>query len=473
MKKTDLGTEIIQKNYQRQFNDPSISSNGGNMKSYERFGKNSEMQEMLKETIRRTRDCFHEWRRNCLNNSKLEEYKRQLDNISAFMNKSEQDLFLYFKLDLKINSDHHDDAIDEKLKEMIKHLRTEMSFAMKKHNFEDSYKKYLQSWHELKTINLDQDDNLIQFAKTRQAYQDHYEQLEKFRLWHNRICEIYRNFKESLGTASFAIPEATKMSKRVRELYDNIDQHCKEGADAVAANRYRLPITYEDLLRLKPNTWLNDRIINFFNEYLIEKIDKIKATNPLERIILYKSFFFSAITSGSVISMNNYNYSRIKNFTEKFTGEQCIFFNFARIGYIVNVNNTHWVFVVIDNQRQKIILYDSMRGQKDNDNENPIMKIFHQYIKDEVMDKQKLDTAAAEKFQANYKMEVGGCPRQQNGNDCGVHVCKNMHLFSNFEDINEKSYNFADVKEFRFKLFELAVNIGINQEGFLKFDELL
>jgi len=173
-----------------------------------------------------------------------------------------------------------------------------------------------------------------------------------------------------------------------------------------------------------------------------------------------------------MISMNNYNFSRVQKFTEKYTNEQCIFLNFARIGYIVNVNNNHWVFVVIDNQTQKITLYDSLRSPQENAIENPILKIFYKYIKDEAMDKQQLDSTAAESFQSNYTLEVGACPRQKNTSDCGVYVSKNMHLFSNFEDIQSESYGFDDIQEFRFKLFELILKIGINQEGFLKFDEL-
>jgi len=232
---------------------------------------------------------------------------------------------------------------------------------------------------------------------------------------------------------------------------------------------------YEDLARLKPGAWLNDRIINFFNEYLIEKIEKLKEENPLQRMVLYKSFLFSSLTNGGVISPNNYNYGLVRKFTDKYQGEKCIFFHFARIGYIVNVNNNHWVFVVIDNQKQKITLYDSFKNPQAQENaaDNAILKIFYKYIKDEVMDKQNLDAGAAESFQTNYKMEIGVCPRQQNGSDCGVFLCKNMHLFSNFEDITGESYDQTNIYDFRFRIFELILKIGINPDGFLKFDELL
>ena len=336
-----------------------------------------------------------------------------------------------------------------------------------------NYENYIKSWEQLRSIDLNIKDNLILFVKLRYSYSEAYEKLEKFRIWHSELCNSYVKFKNMIKELSFDIPEEINdLTKNCRNIYDNFERNINE-RNYIAANRYNIMMIYDDLYRLKPYQVLNEKIINFYSEYLIDKMESIsQENNNKQPLLLFKSLFFATLT-GTVISMQNYNYSRVMKFTSNYVDDDCIFYKFAKIGYIVIITDTHWVFVVIDNQNQKIILYDSLKDTKENADDELILRIFRSYIKDEMKDKRKVGEHEAEKFANEYQLDIGSSPKQLNGYDCGVYVCKNISLFSNGEEINTTSYQIEDITEFRFKLFELIVKIGINPDGLLKYDNLM
>ena len=431
-----------------------------------------DIKQKLESSIFSLQEAFSEWREANLIDQKINEYKEKIEFILHFSTQKDEEFYAFIKEDLDIKSSYHHELIENKLKNFVSNMKKEITEKISKFEINSNYDTYTKSYDQLKSIDMNVTDNLISFVKLRHSYSEAYEKLEKFRIWHSELCYSYTKFKDMIKQISFDVPEEINdLTKNCRSIYDNFEKISRE-RNYMAATRYSLTINYDDLYRLKPYQWLNEKIINFYSEYLIEKMEGLRyENNNRQSLLLFKSFFFATLTS-TVISMQNYNYSRIIKFTSKYVDKDCIFYKFEKIGYIVNITDTHWVFVVIDNQNHKIILYDSLKIAKENAHDEVILKIFRSYIKDEVKDKRNITEHEAEKFANEYRLDIGSSPIQPNGYDCGVYLCKNMSLFSKGEEITKTSYSITDITEFRFKLFELIVKIGINPDGFLKYDEL-
>lgn len=161
----------------------------------------------------------------------------------------------------------------------------------------------------------------------------------------------------------------------------------------MVANNFNIYIKREDLLILKEGSWLNDAIINYYMNLLMDRNNsKVYAMN---------TFFMPKLLESG--------HAGLRRWTKKID-----LFSFDIIPVPVHVGRCHWCLAVIYLKNKSIQYYDSM-GRPN----NRVLQALESYLKEESLDKKKenLDTS-------DWRIEnVLDCPKQQNDNDCGVFCC--------------------------------------------------
>uniref|UniRef100_A0A915DEM9 Ubiquitin-like protease family profile domain-containing protein n=1 Tax=Ditylenchus dipsaci TaxID=166011 RepID=A0A915DEM9_9BILA len=189
--------------------------------------------------------------------------------------------------------------------------------------------------------------------------------------------------------------------------------------DEMCVEKFGVSISRRDLLKLKSIEWLNDEIINFYMQLIVQR----STHEPdLPKVFAFNSFFFT--------SLKNRGFAAVKRWTKS------IDLSSFDIILVPIHDKTHWSLAVIDMQNQSIEYYDSMLT-----NRADYVLLLKQYIIFESLDKRKskLDLESW-KFGTKYNI-----PKQSNGSDCGVFVCRFADYISqrkqiNFEQIHMKYF---------------------------------
>ncbi|KAI8373965.1 hypothetical protein EDC96DRAFT_437821 [Choanephora cucurbitarum] len=156
-------------------------------------------------------------------------------------------------------------------------------------------------------------------------------------------------------------------------------------------------VSYKDIHRLYPETWLNDEIINFYFELIAERANKI---DQLPQIHCFNTFFCS--------TLRDQGYAKVRRWTKRVDV-------FKKDLLFVPINQSyHWVLGVMDIKNKKVCVYDSLHGNHDR-----TLDLFLDYLEKEHLDKKKepLDTS-------DWTKETPkDIPRQENMSDCGAFTC--------------------------------------------------
>ena len=114
-------------------------------------------------------------------------------------------------------------------------------------------------------------------------------------------------------------------------------------------NKRVFHICRESILSLRPNTWLNDEIMNwYFNCSSLSQLAKDQDS------CIVSTYYYSMLMDvGHTQEYTFENVKKWKCFSEKTPLEM------SKVYIPVNLNNQHWVLVVIDNPSKTITYYDS------------------------------------------------------------------------------------------------------------------
>ena len=185
--------------------------------------------------------------------------------------------------------------------------------------------------------------------------------------------------------------------------------------EQVIVTAFNIPVTRRIFHCLKPNTWLNDEIINYYMCLLKERNTKLVAhyNNSGTRPDFHPSYFFNNFFVNKLLDneTESYMFSDVKRWSKNFDT-----FEMDKIFCPVNINNSHWTLAVMHISERRITYYDSMGGQ----GKRYVDGLF-KYLQDEHNDKKKTPLPDAE----TWKLEYGsrnGCPQQIGNKDCGVFV---------------------------------------------------
>lgn len=184
------------------------------------------------------------------------------------------------------------------------------------------------------------------------------------------------------------------------EMNDKVDAATNPGpAMEVLSSAFKLDITRKDIRTLVGLEWLNDEIINFYMNMLVDRSEKSEGNLP--KVYTFNTFFYPTLIKDG--------YSRLKRWTRKID-------LFSHDMIIIPVHlQMHWCLAVIDLAKKEIRYYDSMGG----DNKK-CLNALKSYLEEEHKDKKNgpinLD---------DWRYEcVKDIPQQMNGSDCGMFTCK-------------------------------------------------
>lgn len=209
-----------------------------------------------------------------------------------------------------------------------------------------------------------------------------------------------------LSASGDEFPEITEeMEKEIKNVFRNGNQ------DEVLSEAFRLTITRKDIQTLNHLNWLNDEIINFYMNMLMERSKE----KGLPSVHAFNTFFFTKLKTAG--------YQAVKRWTKKADV-------FSVDILLVPIHlGVHWCLAVVDFRKKTITYYDSMGGLN-----NEACRILLQYLKQESIDKKRkeFDTNGWQLF-SKKSQEI---PQQMNGSDCGMFACKYADCITKDRPIN-------------------------------------
>ncbi|KAM4770044.1 sentrin-specific protease 2 isoform 5-T5 [Cyanocitta cristata] len=167
----------------------------------------------------------------------------------------------------------------------------------------------------------------------------------------------------------------------------------------VLSRAFKLAVTREDICTLQPLGWLNDSIMNFYMNLLVERSKK----EGYPAVYAFSTFFYSKLSSTS--------HKGVKKWTK---GVDIFKHDVILVPIHVRI---HWTLLVVDLREKAIKYFDSL-GQKG----DHICKTVLKYLEEESKEKRNIELTASEWTLRSLGAEE--IPQQSNGSDCGVFVCK-------------------------------------------------
>ncbi|XP_038222917.1 sentrin-specific protease-like isoform X2 [Zerene cesonia] len=165
----------------------------------------------------------------------------------------------------------------------------------------------------------------------------------------------------------------------------------------VFIEKFNLRITRRDLQTLHDLNWLNDEVINFYMNLLMQRCEERK---DLPKVYATNTFFYPKLMQSGQPGLR------------RWTRKVDIFAHDIMVAPIHL--GVHWCMSLIDFRKKKISYLDSMGGRN-----QAALDALLKYLKDEHQDKkgQPFDDAG-------WKTEnLKDIPQQMNGSDCGMFAC--------------------------------------------------
>ncbi|XP_010284817.1 PREDICTED: LOW QUALITY PROTEIN: sentrin-specific protease 1, partial [Phaethon lepturus] len=218
------------------------------------------------------------------------------------------------------------------------------------------------------------------------------------------VPEEKEDAKSADGEEEF--PEITEeMEKEIKNVFRGGNQ------DEVLSEAFRLTITRKDIQTLNNLNWLNDEIINFYMNLLMERSKE----KGLPAVHAFNTFFFTKLkTAGD---------QAVKRWTKKVD-----IFSVDLLLVPIHLG-VHWCLAVVDFRKKTVTYYDSMGGIN-----SEACRILLQYLKQESLDKKRKE------FDTNgwslLSKKSQEIPQQMNGSDCGMFACKYADCITKDKPIN-------------------------------------
>lgn len=155
---------------------------------------------------------------------------------------------------------------------------------------------------------------------------------------------------------------------------------------------FNVDLKRSDVRRLRPGQWLNDEIINFYMNLLLEVANC--------KVHFFNTFWYPLLSSGG--------YNRVKSWTRRVD-----LFTFDKVIVPIHLGN-HWCLSVINLRDKQLEYYDSLNGSE------RCFALFREYLAAEHLAKKnaKLDMSSWKNIADRT------APQQHNGYDCGVFTCQ-------------------------------------------------
>lgn len=171
----------------------------------------------------------------------------------------------------------------------------------------------------------------------------------------------------------------------------------KYGDDGeILAKKFSLNIARRDLKTLGGLNWLNDEVINFYMNLIMERGNLPK----FPKVYAMNTFFYPKLVKDG--------HSSVRRWTRKVD-------IFAHDIIVVPIHlRMHWCMAIIDFRNQEINYYDSMGTPN-----RVCLESLIKYLQEEHLDKKNCNYDTSNWSLTNMK----DIPQQMNGSDCGMFSC--------------------------------------------------
>ena len=207
--------------------------------------------------------------------------------------------------------------------------------------------------------------------------------------------------------------EFPDLTAKDEELIDQaLDKQRPEGE--ILSSKFNMNITRQDIITLAGLNWLNDEVINFYMNLIIER----GKNDKWPKVYAFNTFFYPKIRSGGQPS--------VRRWTKKVD-----IFSYDMILVPIHLQ-MHWCMAVIDFRVKNIRYYDSMGSAN-----KTCLESLYKYLQEEHLDKKKrsLDVTG-------WKLiNVKDIPQQMNGSDCGMFSCAFAEVLSRDADVTFSQEN--------------------------------
>lgn len=182
-----------------------------------------------------------------------------------------------------------------------------------------------------------------------------------------------------------------EQERRVANCFDR-----RASESEILISKFNLNIARRDIMTLYGLNWLNDEVINFYMNLIIEraKDPKWPKTHTMNTFFYHK------------ISKDGYN--SVRRWTKKVD-----IFSYDLLIVPVHLS-MHWCMAIVDFRSKSIDYYDSMGSNNDK-----CLKILYNYLQQEHSDKKRTEFNMKGWETRNVKK----IPQQMNGSDCGMFAC--------------------------------------------------
>lgn len=227
----------------------------------------------------------------------------------------------------------------------------------------------------------------------------------------NRVNDLHEKVKKRLKQLDIicAMPEkhraATASVKK--QMFTPLTPEMQEEIEAalvpypkseVLIHKFNIKITRRDIATLDGLNWLNDEVVNFYMNLIMDRSVRNKR---LPKVYVFSTFFYPKLYQSGHKSVSRWT-KKVDIFT----------YDILLVPIHLDV---HWCMATVDFRKRCITYYDSMLG------DNPeCLELLLEYIKAEHLDKKKIAYRTAA-----WKLECAkDIPEQMNGSDCGMFSCK-------------------------------------------------
>jgi sentrin-specific protease 1 len=167
--------------------------------------------------------------------------------------------------------------------------------------------------------------------------------------------------------------------------------------DDVIITKFGIDFCTRDLVTLRSPRWLNDEVINFYMQMIMERSLLEQANSP--SVHVFSSFFYP--------KLRDRGYDLVRTSTRRVTPSVL-----KKDLILLPIHlGMHWCMAAIDFRSRTILYYDSLHGSN-----KQCLSVLRDWIANESKDKLKYDF--------DFTGWTLSCPKdipaQQNGYDCGV-----------------------------------------------------
>ena len=184
--------------------------------------------------------------------------------------------------------------------------------------------------------------------------------------------------------------------------------------------------------------WLNDEVINFHMNMLQERDGTLCAVSNSSR---QPSHFFSIFFMNKLLEFGTYTYGNVSSWSKKID-----VFTQDKIFVPINIDNSHWVMLIVYLSIKTIKYYDSMGG-----NGGVFLEAMLHYLKDESEQRSKFRRPRVTFDITDWILTSAGnrCPQQNNGYDCRAFTVLHADFISDDLPLH---FSQANVDSFRMKM---------------------